>query len=183
MRFRGPGHKIESMARLARSIRPLVVGVGFAALGAISSGCWDFGFTPSDPDAAVRPDTSTPEAGRDASVEGGSDGAPAACVVGGMYCGGPLVSGPGDTVFRCTGEGKGELVAKCANGCFAKNPPDGKDECRDPTPCVAGFYCGGDKVNGDPNSLYECVNGVGKFEKKCPNGCKVANAGQTDYCL
>lgn len=185
MRFRAFEHKIEPMAWLRR----VVVGVGCAWLGATSAACWDFGFTPDAPDAAVRPDTGpTPEAGRDAEPpknDAGGDSAPSPCVVGGMYCGGPLVSGPGDTLFRCTGPNKGELVAKCANGCFAENPPVGKDVCRPPTPCeVGGFYCGGDKVNGDPGALYKCDgNRMGQLEKKCPNGCKVAAAGADDYCF
>jgi hypothetical protein len=55
-------------------------------------------------------------------------------------------------------------------------------------PCVLhGYYCGGDKVDGDPRSLYQCEpNGSGGvmavFRMKCPNGCIVGAAGVDDAC-
>ncbi len=49
--------------------------------------------------------------------------------------------------------------------------------------CVAGgLYCGGDKVIGDPSTLYKC-NGSGtpSVVEKCAAGCMV-NAGSNDSC-
>lgn len=50
-------------------------------------------------------------------------------------------------------------------------------------PCVAGSrYCGGDKVAGDPNTVYECVaNAVPKAHGECPGAC-VVRTGQDDEC-
>ncbi|WP_394829376.1 hypothetical protein [Pendulispora albinea] len=50
--------------------------------------------------------------------------------------------------------------------------------------CVAGgSYCGGDKVTGDPNTLYRC-NADGKTAtviRSCAHGCSV-NSGRDDSC-
>jgi hypothetical protein len=72
----------------------------------------------------------------------------------------------------------GQCAVKCANGCV-------NGTCNPPTKCVAGgAYCGGDKVNGDPNVLYKC--GADGFattvQQACVNGCVVAPAGQDDFC-
>lgn len=32
-----------------------------------------------------------------------------------------------------------------------------------------GLYCGGDRVSGDPNTLYQCVRGVLYFVQQCGN--------------
>ena len=63
--------------------------------------------------------------------------------------------------------------------------PGAQDVCSTPIKCVVGgFYCGGDKVNGDPAVLYKCT-GTGftaSVSKRCANGCFVAPAGQDDRC-
>lgn len=48
---------------------------------------------------------------------------------------------------------------------------------------VGGYYCGGDKVDGDAKTLYRC-NGPGKTTliKKCGAGCTV-NPGRDDTCM
>lgn len=75
-------------------------------------------------------------------------------------------------------------VSKCANGCIV-NPDKSKDDfCAPATKCVAGgFYCGGDKVNGDPNTLFKC--GADGFattvSKRCASGCTVVS-GSDDRC-
>lgn len=52
-----------------------------------------------------------------------------------------------------------------------------------PEMCVAGSrYCGGDKVAGDPDTLYECNGGgVPHAIQVCPHGCTV-NIGADDTC-
>ena len=52
-----------------------------------------------------------------------------------------------------------------------------------PEDCVAGsFYCGGDKLAGDPDVLYECnAGGVPLAQRRCPDGCAV-NPGDDDAC-
>lgn len=50
--------------------------------------------------------------------------------------------------------------------------------------CVpGGFYCGGDKVKGDPDNLYKCnASGNGEsLSKACKSGCRV-NTGRDDSC-
>lgn len=49
--------------------------------------------------------------------------------------------------------------------------------------CVAGSrYCGGDKLAGDPNTVYECVaNSVPHAHGVCPGAC-VVRTGQDDEC-
>lgn len=50
--------------------------------------------------------------------------------------------------------------------------------------CVpGGYYCGGDKVKGNADSLYEC-NSAGdgeRFIRSCAKGCRV-NEGRDDSC-
>lgn len=105
------------------------------------------------------------------------------CVAGGYYCGGERVAGATDTLYRCNADGPPTLLAKCANGCAISAA--GKDDgCRPPTPCVAGgAYCGGDKVNGDPDVLYRC-GADGKsisVIRRCEKGCRI-NPGNDDDC-
>jgi hypothetical protein len=49
--------------------------------------------------------------------------------------------------------------------------------------CVAGgFYCGGDKVSGDKNTLYHCnADGTATKVEACSRGCAV-RPGQDDAC-
>jgi hypothetical protein len=49
--------------------------------------------------------------------------------------------------------------------------------------CVeTGLYCGGDKVDGDPSSLYRCTSGAGAFVMECANGCVIGSPGHDDAC-
>lgn len=49
--------------------------------------------------------------------------------------------------------------------------------------CTAGaFYCGGDKLAGDPQTVYVCAAGAGTQPMTCANGCVVAAAGSDDHC-
>ena len=50
-------------------------------------------------------------------------------------------------------------------------------------PCVpGGYYCGGDKVMGDPDVLYRCDHGdVGTPLEVCMYGCFV-HANEDDTC-
>jgi Peptidase family M23 len=49
--------------------------------------------------------------------------------------------------------------------------------------CVpGGYYCGGDKVSGDPKTLYRCQGpGTPAVAQRCTAGCKV-NSGVDDSC-
>lgn len=45
-----------------------------------------------------------------------------------------------------------------------------------------GYYCGGDRVTGDPNTLYDCRQGVLVGKRRCDSGCHVSPRGVDDYC-
>lgn len=94
------------------------------------------------------------------------------CAPNGNFCGGPY------TLLKCNADNTKTFLGKCANGCV-------NGACNPATKCVSGgTYCGGDKVNGDPDVLYKC--GADGFattvQQQCANGCMVAPAGQDDYC-
>lgn len=123
------------------------------------------------------------------------------CVPGGFYCGGDKVLGFRDTLYKCNGSGAPSVVRTCAAGCQIasagfddyckvdttksgppqKNPPKTSPAGNNCVP--GGFYCGGDKVTGDRNTLYKC-NGPGTptVVRTCLLGCRIANAGSDDYC-
>lgn len=103
------------------------------------------------------------------------------CVAGGYYCGGDKVSGSASTLYRCNGSAAPTVIERCANGCAVNSGTD--DVCRSPSACVVGgTYCGGDKVNGDPNALYRCTASYSRtLVRHCGNGCSV-NSGRDDSC-
>ncbi len=125
------------------------------------------------------------DAGDDASdASDASDAGDAVpCALGGYYCGGAQIDGAKDTLYRCESGTTGSLIAKCANGCIVM--PGENDRCSDATSCVVGgSYCGGDKVNGDPNVLYRCEAGGGaSVIRRCANGCRVNPPGNDDDCV
>ncbi len=144
----------------------------------LAAGCYSFALPDAaDGGADAGPAEAGPptDAGRDAD-------AGARCIEGGYYCGGEKLAGASDTLYRCNADGRGTLVAKCANGC-AVGAPGKDDTCRPPTPCTAGgTYCGGDKVNGEPDVLYRCnADQTISVVKRCTSGCQV-NAGTDDTC-
>jgi hypothetical protein len=67
----------------------------------------------------------------------------------------------------------------------APNDPAPNDPApNDPAPVcvVGGKYCGGDKLVGDPSTLYVCnADGSGTVLEQCANGCSV-NPGVNDTC-
>jgi hypothetical protein len=46
---------------------------------------------------------------------------------------------------------------------------------------VGGSYCGGDKLSGNPDTLYRCTTGAPAVIRHCANGC-VVHPGQDDTC-
>ncbi len=105
------------------------------------------------------------------------------CTPGGYYCGGDKVVGDSNTLYRCTGGTSGTIVEKCGNGCGVTPGQDDKCNASSGRGCtVGGYYCGGDKVDGKPNTLYRCSGGTsGTFVEECARGCAV-NAGRDDSC-
>lgn len=105
-----------------------------------------------------------------------------ACVAGSFYCGGDKVAGDPQTLYQCNGGGVPLARGVCTAGCLVR--PTDDDTCRaDGGPCVeGGRYCGGDKLDGDPQTLYTCTGGVGTNGMTCANGCVVSPPGQDDAC-
>lgn len=55
-------------------------------------------------------------------------------------------------------------------------PPTSGGECQ-----VGGLYCGGDKVSGNPDNLFECTSGGRDLVRSCSHGCAV-RPGKDDAC-
>ncbi len=117
----------------------------------------------------------------DACKSGGGSTGSGGCVAGGLYCGGDKVSGSSSTLYRCSSGSSGAVVGACSDGCEVRSGED--DACRGAGGCVAGgLYCGGDKVTGDPATLYRCTSGSsGSVVEACASGCAV-RAGENDAC-
>jgi hypothetical protein len=110
-------------------------------------------------------------------VENASDYCKATCTEGALYCGD---NGPGDdadALFRCTKD-HFERMQTCPKGCL--HVAGDSDRCK-PNCANGALYCGDDDVNGDPSTLYKCVEGTLVVEQRCPNGC-VTVSGKNDHC-
>jgi len=103
------------------------------------------------------------------------------CVAGDLHCGGDMLAGDPNTLYQCNSGGVPLARGACTAGCVVR-PND--DTCRGtPGTCVdGGFYCGGDKLDGDPQTLYRCSAGVGVAGVVCADGCIVAPPGMDDLC-
>lgn len=115
------------------------------------------------------------DGGADATAPDGDAGA---CTPTGHYCGGDEVGGVANTLYTCNGGAPPSVLEVCAYGCIVR--PAGEDDtCR----CQpGGAYCGGDKVEGNVDTLYHCnQDGSGTVIEHCAKGCKVI-AGQDDAC-
>jgi|GEM_PF-1939543 len=106
--------------------------------------------------------------------------APQACTAGTFYCGGDKLAGDPQTLYQCNAGGVPLARGRCRVECSVR--PTDDDACTDPTPCVeGGRYCGGDKLTGDPQSLYTCTGGAGTNRMECSDGCLV-RPGMDDAC-
>lgn len=76
----------------------------------------------------------------------------------GESCGGDVLRDDPDVVYRGLPDGGGALARKCASGCMHDACNGLAGRCAMPAvPCkVGGFYCGGDKLDGDRGVLYTC---------------------------
>jgi len=104
------------------------------------------------------------------------------CSAGARYCGGDMLAGDPRTLYQCNAGGVPIARGRCPGDCVVR---PGKDDvcrgdggvCRD-----GGSYCGGDKLDGDPQTLYLCMAGVAAAATPCPGGCLV-RASDDDVCL
>lgn len=106
----------------------------------------------------------------------------AECVAGGFYCGGDKLAGDPQTLYQCNGGGVPLARGVCGSGCIVR--PAADDTCRGSAgTCVdGGFYCGGDKLDGEPQTLYRCSAGAGVAGVVCADGCIVSAPGTDDRC-
>jgi hypothetical protein len=146
-------------------------------------------------DCQLRTDTTPTRVGP--VVTGIHDGCPAPsgsssatqCSDGdGMYCGGHGVDGDPNALFQCSG-GTATFVTDCPGGCQVNSSLQ-NDQCvtgsgvaSGPCPYGDGLYCGGNGVDGDPNTLFQCVAGVRAVVEMCPSGCQAMPAGVNDECV
>lgn len=107
-------------------------------------------------------------------------GAPHSCTLG-LYCGGDKVPGDPDTLYECNTGGVPHARGRCAGGCVVD--PGEDDYCRGTGgPCTeTGTYCGGNELDGDPQTLYTCTNGRASAPRACNNGCEI-RPGLDDRC-
>jgi hypothetical protein len=108
--------------------------------------------------------------------------APASCTNGTTYCGGDSITGSPDTLYKCQTDSAPLARGVCAGGCLIR--PTKVDTCAGVGgTCIdTGLYCGGDKLDGDPQSLYRCMSGTGTLVMACPNGCVIGSPGHDDAC-
>lgn len=106
----------------------------------------------------------------------------ASCVAGAFYCGGDKLAGDPTTLYQCNAGGVPLARGKCDGGCMTR--PTDDDVCLGVggTCIEGGRYCGGDKVDGDPRTLYTCMAGVGQRIMECTDGCVVAPPPNDDHC-
>ena len=104
------------------------------------------------------------------------------CVADSFYCGGDKIAGDPDVLYLCNGGGVPLARGTCINGCVQRQLDD--DLCAaGPTRCTdGGFYCGGDQLGGDPQSLYRCSAGAGIDRMVCPDGCVIEQSPYKDHC-
>jgi hypothetical protein len=102
------------------------------------------------------------------------------CTDGRLYCGGNTVTGDFNTLYRCNVRAVPTARGRCIAGCVVH--PGDNDACGAGAACQdGGKYCGGDKLEGDPQTLYVCAAGAGAMPKLCANGC-VVRPGSDDIC-
>jgi hypothetical protein len=103
------------------------------------------------------------------------------CTASEHLCGDDILPGEADTLYECVPDGVPRVRGRCSAGCIVVR--EGDDVCRaDGGVCVeGGFYCGGDKLDGDPRTLYTCREGRGVDGSECPDGCQV-RPGRDDVC-
>lgn len=102
------------------------------------------------------------------------------CTAGALYCGGDKLAGDPETLYQCNGGGVPLARGVCLGECAIR--PNNDDTCRGVGTCVeGGNYCGGDKLDGDPQTLYRCTAGAGTNPRLCTDGC-IVNKDADDRC-
>lgn len=103
------------------------------------------------------------------------------CNAGAFYCGGDQLAGDPATLYQCNAGGVPIARGACSAGCLVRPAHD--DVCHGGGgTCVDGSrYCGGDKLDGDPQTLYVCMAGAGVSPQRCATSCAI-RPGNDDIC-
>ncbi|MBX3196896.1 MAG: hypothetical protein KF894_01965 [Labilithrix sp.] len=137
-----------------------------ALLSGTTPACYDFTWSqPAEPGAG-------PETDPDAAA------ADARCSEGTLTC-----RADGVTLERCA-DGGFAFVVQCGGGCAGAGSATASAACNAPIPCVTGgSYCGGDKLDGDPDVLYRCAaSGAHTVIRRCGPGSCLVQPGRDDRC-
>lgn len=105
--------------------------------------------------------------------------APTSCTANSLFCG-DGTTGAKDTLYKCVENGIPLSRGRCQFGCAVDRCSGGTSTC-----VKDGFYCGGNKVEGDPQQLYTCVSdhmGTPKTECPRPRGCVIKEMPKDDAC-
>lgn len=106
----------------------------------------------------------------------------ATCTAGSRYCGGDKLAGDSGTLYACNAGGVPLARGVCPGACLVKLSDDDVCAAVGGTCIDGGKYCGGDKLPGDPQTLYVCAQGAGTQPMTCTDSCVVAGAGSNDHC-
>lgn len=104
-----------------------------------------------------------------------------ACTAGALYCGGDRLAGDPSTLYQCNAGGVPLARGRCPGACVTRPSKDDVCAATGGTCVDGGTYCGGDKLDGDPQVLYRCTAGAGTNPRLCTNGC-IVNPGSDDRC-
>lgn len=110
------------------------------------------------------------------------------CHTTGYYCGNDNLGLSANSLYYCSGSGATPtLHTSCSTTCVTM--PSGQDDKCDSSSsscssitASAGYYCGDDKINGNSNTLYYCLNSKLDGAVYCSSGCVTAQSGSDDYC-
>jgi hypothetical protein len=101
------------------------------------------------------------------------------CTEGELSCGyGVGLSGQPNWIYRCTDQVP-IFDARCMRSCSGSFGSE--VTCFDTGCAEGGHYCGGDKLDGDPHTLYICNQSRGTLPMRCPHSC-VVTANGNDRC-
>lgn len=107
------------------------------------------------------------------------------CVREGLVCGGEGLPGERNLLYQCR-QGRITFSRACVAGC-QRGRGNADDACKPRPPMgycsTDGWFCGGDRVDGDPNALHHCVDHGLHLEAVCPQGCAIDPDGLADRCF
>jgi len=129
--------------------------------------------------------TQTKHAPDDPGPSGANLGCDREALVCGDRLGAPSTAFGTRMLFRCH-DGHATMERSCPSGC-RHAPGNADDAClpRAGTPYCStdGWFCGGDRVDGEEDALYHCVDHALQLEAVCDRGCGIDPDGVADGCF